>query len=80
LFIAPFLTDVQDGAVTVEDFNSERSYLRFEECKPVLDKRDMGVHMIDLYREIFKPVLRLEFTAHGIYGVLSDFRRRALTA
>ncbi len=25
-------------------------------------------------------ILRLEFTAHGIFGVLSDFRRRTLTA
>jgi hypothetical protein len=26
----------------------------------------MGVYMIDLKREIFKPVLKLDFTAHGI--------------
>jgi hypothetical protein len=35
--------------------DSKRSYFRFE---PVFVKRDMGVYMIDLEREICKPVLR----------------------
>ncbi len=35
--------------------NSERSDLRFEAWKPVFVNRDMGVSMIDLSREIFKP-------------------------
>jgi hypothetical protein len=34
--------------------NSERSDLRFEARKPVFDKRDMEVYMIDLYRAGFK--------------------------
>jgi hypothetical protein len=32
----------------------------------------MGVYMSDLYREICKPVLKLDFTAHGIMESLSE--------
>jgi hypothetical protein len=54
-------------------FNSERSDLRFEGCAPVFVRRDMGVHMIDLQKETSKPVLKLDFTAHGIMESLSEF-------
>jgi hypothetical protein len=35
----------------------------------------MGVYeyMIDLYRDICKPVLKLDFTVHGIMEALSEF-------
>jgi hypothetical protein len=47
--------------------NSERSGLLFEAWKPVIVKRNRGVYIIDLKREIFKPILKLQiFTAHGI--------------
>jgi hypothetical protein len=36
-------------------------------------KRDKGVCMIDLQREICKPGLKLDFTAHGITEYLSEF-------
>ncbi len=50
-----------------------RSDLRFEVWKTVFVKRDMRVYMIDLYTEICKPVLQLDFTAHGIVESLSEF-------
>ncbi len=31
--------------------------------------RNLGLYMSDLWREIYKPVLKLEFTAHGVNGV-----------
>jgi hypothetical protein len=37
--------------VKVQSQNSERIYLWFDVHKPVFVKRDMGVYMIDLYRE-----------------------------
>jgi hypothetical protein len=33
----------------------------------------MGVHIIYLLREISKPALKLDFTAHGIMKSLSEF-------
>jgi hypothetical protein len=33
----------------------------------------MGVYMIDLQREICKPVLKLDLTAHGILESFSEF-------
>jgi hypothetical protein len=39
--------------------NSERSDLLFVAWIPVFFKRDRGVYMIDLKREICKPVLKL---------------------
>jgi hypothetical protein len=36
-------------------------------------KRDMEAYMIDLQREICKPVLELYFTALGIMESLSEF-------
>jgi hypothetical protein len=33
----------------------------------------MGVYMIDLYRDICRPVLKLDLTAHGIVESLSEF-------
>jgi hypothetical protein len=33
----------------------------------------MGVYIIDLQREICKPVVKLDFTAHGIMESLSEF-------
>jgi hypothetical protein len=36
-------------------------------------KRDMGVNMIDLWREICKPVLKQDFTSHGVMESLSEF-------
>ncbi len=39
--------------------------LRFEAWKPV--------YIMDLYREICKPVLELDFTSHGIKDSLSEF-------
>ncbi len=44
---------------------AEGSGLRFEEWKRVFSIRDMGVYMFDLQREICKPVLKLDFMAHG---------------
>jgi hypothetical protein len=45
----------------IQSSNSEKSDLRFEAGKPVFVKRDMGVYMINLYRDICKPVLKLIF-------------------
>jgi hypothetical protein len=40
----------------------------------VIVKRDRGVYIIDLKREIFKPILKLRiFTAHGIMEFLPEF-------
>jgi hypothetical protein len=50
--------------------------LRFEAWKPGYVKRMMGVYMTDLYREIWKPVLRLDFTAHEKMASLSEFGLR----
>ncbi len=55
---------------------SERSALRFEARKPVFVKRDMRVCMLDLSREICKPVLKLDFTAHDLMESLSEFQLR----
>jgi hypothetical protein len=52
--------------------NSERSGLRFETGNPVFVKRDMGVYMVDLLEEICKPVLKLDFTAHGVIESLQN--------
>jgi hypothetical protein len=41
--------------------------------KPVCVKRDMGVYMIDLLREICKLALKEDFTAHSIMESLSEF-------
>ncbi len=35
--------------------------LRFEAWKPFFFQRDMGVYVINIYREICKPVLKLVF-------------------
>ncbi len=37
-------------------------------------KRDLGVCMIDLLREICKPVLKLDFTARGILDYWNPFQ------
>ncbi len=34
----------------------------------------MGVYMIDLSREICKPVLKLDFAPHGLMESLSEFQ------
>jgi hypothetical protein len=36
----------------------------------------MGVYMFDLLREIYKPVLILDFTAHGKMESLSEYGLR----
>jgi hypothetical protein len=36
----------------------------------------MGVYMLDLLREICKPVLKLDFTAHGKMESLSEYGPR----
>ncbi len=53
--------------------NSERIYLRFEWWKQVFVKRDSGIYVTDLQREIYKPVLKLDFSTHGIMEPLSEF-------
>jgi hypothetical protein len=40
----------------VQSSNSERSDLRFDAYKPIFVKRDMEVNMLDLRRDISKPV------------------------
>ncbi len=62
--------------IAVHGSNSDRSDLRFEVWKPVFVQRDLGVYTIDLLREICnKPVLKRDFTAHGIivsFGISSQ--------
>ncbi len=53
------------GSTGIQSSNSEISYLQFEAWKSVFVKRDMWIYMIDLWKEICKPVLKLEFTSHG---------------
>jgi hypothetical protein len=36
------------------------------------------VYMIDIWKHIYKPVLKLYFTAHGITKYLSEFGPRLL--
>ncbi len=59
----------QRGAHCILSSNSERSDLRFEAWKPVFVKRDMRVWVISRER----PVLKLDFSAHGIMESLSEF-------
>ncbi len=67
-----------DSQIFLENMekSSERSDLRFEAWKPVFVKRDMGVYMLDLLREICKPVLILDFTAHSKMKSLSEYGLR----
>ncbi len=54
--------------------NSERSDLRFETWKTSFWQKSYGsLHDWSLEREICKPVLKLDFTVHGIMEPLSEF-------
>ncbi len=59
--------------IPAQSSKSERSDLWFEAWKPVFVKRDMEDYMINLPREIFKKVIKLDFTTHGIIDYLSEF-------
>ncbi len=45
--------------------------------KPVFVQIEMRVCMIDLSREIYKPVLKLDFTAHDLMLPLSELQLRS---
>jgi hypothetical protein len=63
------------GGVTPPKPSSPLLYLQQsqQKLKPVLVKRDLGVYIIYLSREICKPVLKPDFSAHGLMESLSEF-------